>query len=160
MDESLGNRDVSEIAKRTSISEDIEYCAGDISCTTNTPNRDNEQTTTVASDCLSDDFSHDLSESSREDLKDDKTTGTQRDTTFKIINFQADVDAGSSEGDETDTCAIEIPLNGNDTPSVPISSSNAANLPINPKHSYSYGKLTMPLCKLCVENYIISLIDV
>ena len=65
MDKSLENWDVSEITKRSSVSEDIEYCAGDISCTTNTLNRDNELTTIVASDCLSDDASHDLSKSSR-----------------------------------------------------------------------------------------------
>ena len=147
MDESLKNCDVPEIAKRKSVSEDIEYCAGDISCTTNTLNRDNEQTTTLASDCLSDDFGLDLSESSREDSSDEKTTGTKRDTALKISNCQVDVE-GSSEGDETDTCTFQIPLNSDNTPSVPISSSNASNLPIIPKHSYYYGKLSIPLCKL------------
>ena len=89
MDECLENCDVSEITKRTSVGEDIEYCAGDISCKTNTLNRGNELTTTEASDCLSDVSSHDLSQSSSEDSNDDKTTGTQRDTALKIISFQA-----------------------------------------------------------------------
>ena len=151
MDESLENCDVSDIAKRTSVSEDIEYCAGDISCTTNTLNRDNELTTIVASDSLSDDFSHDLSESSREDSNNDKTNGTERDTALKIINVQADVE-GSSEGDETDTCTFDIPINDDNIPSVPKSSSNDSNLSIIPKQNYCYGKLTMPLCKHWVEN--------
>ena len=144
MDDSLRNCDVSEIAKRTSVGEDIEYCAGDISCTTNTLNRDNELTTIVASECLSDDFNHDLSESSREDSSDEKTNGNKRDTVSKMSNFQVDVE-GSSEGDETDTCTIDIPLNDDNIPSVPKSSSNDSNLPIIPKQSYSYGKLTMQL---------------
>ena len=147
MDESLGNCDVSEISKRTSFSEDVEYCAGGISCTTNTLNRDSELTTTVASDCLSGFFSHDLSQSPSGDSHDGKTTGTKRDSALKIGIFQADVE-GSSEGDETDTCTIDISLHDDSTPSVPISSSNDSNLPVIPKQSYSYGKLIMPLCKL------------
>ena len=139
MDESLENCDVPEIAKRTSVSEDIEYCAGDISCTTNTLNRDNEQTTTVASDCLSDDSNHDLSESSREDFNNDKTTGTEKDKDLIISNFQADVE-GSREGDETDTCTIDIPPNGDITPSVPQYRSKDTNLPIIQKHCNSYSK--------------------
>ena len=70
-----------------------------------------------------------------------------QDTALKMSNFQVDVE-GSSEGDETDTCTIDIPLNSDNTPSVPISSSNNSNLPIVPKQSYSYGKLIIPLCKL------------
>ena len=147
MDKSLKNCDVSDIAKGTGVSEDIEYCAGDISCTTNTLNRDKELTTNVASDCLSDYFSHDLSESSRENSSDEKTSGTKRDTALKMSNLQVDVE-GSSEGDETDTCTIVIPLNGDITPSVPESRSNNSNIPITQKQRNSCSKLTMPLCKL------------
>ena len=146
MNKSLENCNVSEIAKRSSVSEDIEYCAGDISCKTNTLNRDDEITTTEASDCLSGVSSHDLAQPSSEDSNDDKTTGTKRDTALKISTFQIDV-KGVREGDETDTCTFDIPLNGDSTPSVvPESSSNDSNLLIIPKQNYSYGKLTMPLC--------------
>ena len=139
MDKSLKNCDVSEIAKRTSVSEDIEYCAGDISCKTNTLNRGNELTTTEASECLSDVSSHDFSESSREDSSDEKNTGTKKDTALKMSNFQVHVE-GSSKGDETDICTIDIPLNGDITPSVPESRSNDTHLPIIQKQSNSYSK--------------------
>ena len=138
MDKSLENCDVSEIAKGKGVSEDIEYCAGDICCTTNTLKTDKELTTTLASDCLSDVSSHNVTQSCSEDSSDEKACWTERDTDLKISNLQVDVE-GSSKGDETDSCTVGIPLNGDSTPSVPDSRSNDSNLPIIPKQNYSYG---------------------